>query len=95
MIKQMKTTCITVGDGTTSTQTGINAEGEGIMRMYDNPEYVKPGTLMDHFPEGINPDFPDVVMLFRTTKDIDLHIKLLKDLKKAMKEEAAAKKETN
>lgn len=95
MIKQMQTTCITIGDGTTFRQMGLNTEGEGIIRMYDNKQYSKPGTVYNHFPEGINPDFPDVVMLFRTTKDIDLHIKLLKDLKKAMKEEATAKKEEN
>lgn len=92
MIKHMQTTLVTMGDGTTCSTVGCNTEGEGVIQIFNDDEYHKPGTSLDMPPKGAIMDFPDVAILFRTTKDIDLHIKLLKELKGHMKE---VKKEAN
>ena len=86
MIKKFETTCITMGDGNTVMYFDCNCNGEGLVRMFDTKQGAKPRTTLDKAPSDINEEFPDCVMLFRSTKDIDIHIKKLKELKTYMKE---------
>ena len=85
--------CVSFGDGTTFVRCGLNDRSEGLVSIYNTNEYGEPSMDLVETPEDVNLECPDVAMLFRTPKDIELHIETLQQLKELMESEQKEKKD--
>lgn len=85
MVKHKQVTIIVMGDGTTLVMGGANTKGEGLINLFHSDKLVgEPGTAQPDLPSDVDPEFPDVTLLFRTTSDIDRFISNLNNIKNCM-----------
>jgi hypothetical protein len=82
-----KTTYIRFGDGDIPHQCVVDADGKPVVFMYHTNYPQKPGKRVSEFPPDVDVDDPDVVLSFKTIRDLDRFIGYLKQLRKAAVEE--------
>ena len=87
IFKSTDVTHIRFGDGDIIHQPYLDDDNNPILCLHHTKYGKKPGSRIVEFPEDVDLDKPDVIMSFKSIRDIDRFISYLKQLRKGAVEE--------
>lgn len=85
--KSEKVTHIRLGDGDIVEQGYADEDNNPMLFLYQTAHPQKPGKRIVEPPEDVDMDEPDVVISFKSIRDIDRFITYLKEVRKFAVEE--------
>ena len=90
-----KTVHVRFGDGDVMEQCRLDENGNPLLFLCHTKYPKKPGKRLTEFPPDVDIDDPDVVLSFKSIKDLDRFISYLRELRKAAVEEQKNDNSTN